>query len=176
MGMHSKQCVAIDFCVRLGKDINETCTLMHVTYGEECFADRTIWYWHKSFRDGWIETCELLWNGRPRLSLTEVSINTVTAAIEKDRHYSVRELEDLLHIPKTTINQILRDLQMGRLYIMGIVFLDKRTTTAAYWLLHQKSWNYCRGLRLLELSNNCRWKLNSLPGSPLQTQKRTFEM
>ncbi len=89
---------------------------MHVAYGEECFADRTVWYWHKSFRNGWIEIDELPPSGRLRSPFTKVNINTIAAATEVDCHYSVRKLEDLLHIPKMTIHQILKDeLQIQRI-------------------------------------------------------------
>ncbi len=109
MDIRSKQHVTIDFCVQLGKDINKTCALMSVACGEECFANRTIRNWHKSFQDGRTEMGELPWSGRLRSSLTEINIKTVTDAIGEDRHYSVRKLEDLLHIPKTTIHQILKN-------------------------------------------------------------------
>ncbi len=114
--IRSKQRVAIDFCVPLDKGINETCALMHVSYRKECFANRTFRYCHKLFRDGRIETGEMPQSGRPRSSPTEVNINTVAVTIEEDRHYSVKELENLLHIPKTMIYQILKDmLQMRRI-------------------------------------------------------------
>ncbi len=70
MDICSKQRVAIDFCVQLGKEIGERCALLREAYGEECFAKRTIQHWHKSFRNGRRETSGLPHTSWPRSLIT----------------------------------------------------------------------------------------------------------
>ncbi len=70
MDICSKQQVAIDFCVRLGKDIVEVCGSLREVYGEECFAERTIQHRHKSSCDGHQETGGLPRTSRLRSSIT----------------------------------------------------------------------------------------------------------
>ncbi len=86
-GIHSKQRAEIDLCVRLGKDIRETCALLREVYGKECLAKLMIQHWHKSFHDGRQEIA-----GLPRISwrcssITEVNVNTMEECISNRGNY-----------------------------------------------------------------------------------------
>ncbi len=112
--MRSKQRAAIDFTVWLGKDIGETCALLQEVYGKECFEKRTIQHWHKSFCNGHQETGGLPHTGWPCSLIREVTINTAAAVLDEDHHLSVRQLEEVLHSQKMTINWILKDKLLMR--------------------------------------------------------------
>ncbi len=58
---------------------------------------------------------------RPRSLIMEVSVNTVIAVFDEDCRLSVRQLEEFLYIPKTTIHQILKDeLQMRLVFLSWV--------------------------------------------------------
>ncbi len=71
MGIRAKQYEVIDFCICLGKNPQEMDMLMRDLYKEECFAKRTLQYWHKSFSNGHQETSMLPKSGRPKSSIRE---------------------------------------------------------------------------------------------------------
>ncbi len=72
MDICSKQRAAIDFCVRLGKDINETCALMHVAYREECF---------------WLFLSQKRFLRDQRFESTQQVVTAVRKCLENHRHY-----------------------------------------------------------------------------------------
>ncbi len=85
------------------------CVLLREAYGEECFGKWTIQHWRKSFLNGRQETGGLPRIGQPHSWITEVNVNTVVAVLDEDYHLSLQQLEEVLHIPKTTIYRILKD-------------------------------------------------------------------
>ncbi len=85
MGMCFKQQVAIDSCVKLGKDIGEMCALLQGVYSEEYPVKRMIQHWHKSFHNGCQKTDGSPRTGSSRSSITMVNINTMEECISNRR-------------------------------------------------------------------------------------------
>ncbi len=90
MNICSKQWVAINFCVWLGKDICEMCVLLREAFGKECFAKQTIQYWHKSSRNGRQETSGLPHASWPHSSIIEVNVNMMEECISNRGHSVVK--------------------------------------------------------------------------------------
>ncbi len=98
--------MAIDFCVWLGKDIGETCALLREGYSEECFQnERSNIVINPSTMDA--RRLGLPHASPPHSLIREV--DTVAVVLNEDCHLSVRQLVEVLHIPKMTVHRILKD-------------------------------------------------------------------
>ena len=91
--------------------------MIRKVYGDDSMSDTQIKEWFKRFKDGRIS---LSMDSDPRFvrpstSKTVENVERVQAAINENRRLTVRELEEDLAIPKTTIAKILtEDLGMSR--------------------------------------------------------------
>ncbi len=72
--------------------------------------------WHNFFTEDWELTALEPHSGRPTSIVTETNINAVVAIIKEDHHImSVKTLESMVHISKSSIHRILSEhLQMHR--------------------------------------------------------------
>ena len=75
-------------------------------YGEEVLKDRQGWNWFNKFRSGDFPLKDEQHSGRP----IEVDDDQIKVIIESDCHVTVREIEEMLKIPKFTIDRHLRRL------------------------------------------------------------------
>ena len=89
-------------------------------------------------------------SGRPSLTTTSENIERVRLAIEGDRRLTVRELENDLGIPKTTVWEILNKiLEMTRVCAVTGFF-----TTITHQRIHRTMCsNFCRNTRLYSIAS-----------------------
>ena len=75
-------------------------------YGEEALKDRQCRNWLDKFRSG-----DFSLKGEQRSSRpNKVDNDQIKAIIESDRHVTVREIEEMLKIPESTIDRHIRGL------------------------------------------------------------------
>ena len=111
------QRICIKFCFQLGKTSSKTIQMMQKAFGNECMSKTRIKEWYNRFKGGRTSVDSDSRSGRPSTTKTLDNIERVRLAIEGDRRLTVRELENDLGIPKTTVWEILNKiLGMTRVY------------------------------------------------------------
>ena len=88
------------FYFRKGKNAAQAATKLRYVYGKEALRDRQCWNWFDKFRSGDFSLKDEQRSGRPN----EVDDDQIKAIIESERHVTVREIEEMLKIPKSTID------------------------------------------------------------------------
>ena len=104
------QRICIEFSFQLGKTSSETIQMMQKAFGNECMSKKRIKEWYNRFKGGRTSVDNDSRSGRPSTTKTLDNIERVRFAIEGDRRLTVRELENDLGIPKTTIWEILNKI------------------------------------------------------------------
>ena len=104
------QRICIKFCFQIGKTSSETIQLMQKAFGNECMSKTRIKEWYNRFKGGRTSVDSDSRSGRPSTTKTLNNIGRVRLAIEDDRRLTVRELENDLGIPKTTVWEILNKI------------------------------------------------------------------
>ena len=99
------QRICIKFCLQLGKTSSETIQMMQKAFGNECMSKTRIKEWYNRFKGGRTSVDSDSRSGRPSTRKTLDNIERVRLAIEGDRWLTVRELENDLGIPKTTVRK-----------------------------------------------------------------------
>ena len=97
------QRICIKFCFQLGKTSSETIRIMQKAFGNKCMRKTRIKEWYNRFKGGRTFVDSDSHSGRPPMTKTLDNIERVRLAIEGDRRLTVRELENDLGIPKTTV-------------------------------------------------------------------------
>ena len=109
------QRICIKFCFQLGKTSSATIQMMQKAFRNECMSKTRIKEWYNRFKVGLTSVDSDSCSGRPSSTKTLDNIERVRLAIEGDRRLTVRELENDLGIPKTTVWKILNKiLEMTR--------------------------------------------------------------
>ena len=83
---------------------------MQKAFGNECMSKTRIKEWYNRFKGGRTSVDSDSRSGRPSTTKTLDNIERVRLAIEGDRRLTVRELENDLGIPKTTVCEILNKI------------------------------------------------------------------
>ena len=104
------QRICIKFCFQLGKTSSETIQMMQKVFGNECKSKTRIKEWYNRFKGGRTSFDSDSRSGRPSTTKTLDNIERVRLTIEGDRRLTVRELENDLGIPKTTVWEILNKI------------------------------------------------------------------
>ena len=104
------QRICIKFCFQLGKTSPETIEMMQKAFGNECISKTRINEWYNFFKGGRTSVDSDSRSGRPSTTKTLDNIERVRLAVEGDRRITVRELENYLGIPKTTVWEILNKI------------------------------------------------------------------
>ena len=94
------------FYFRKGKNAAQAAKKLRDVYGEEALKDRQCRNWFDKFRSGDFSLKDEQRSGRPN----EVDDDQIKAIIESDRHVTVREIEEMLKIPKSTIDRHIQRL------------------------------------------------------------------
>ena len=89
------------FYFRKGKNAAQTAKNLRDVYGEKTLKDRQCRNWFDKFRSGDFSLKDEQRLGRPN----EVYDDQVKVIIESDHHVTVRETEEMLKIPKSTIDR-----------------------------------------------------------------------
>ena len=94
------------FYFRKGKNASEAAKKLRNVYGEEVLKDRQCQNWFDKFGSGDFSLKGEQRSGRPN----EVDDDQINAIIESDRPVTVREIEEMLKIPKSTIDRHIQRL------------------------------------------------------------------
>ena len=89
------------FYFRKGKNVAQAAKQLRDVYGEEALKDRQCQNWFGKFRSGNFLLEDEQRSGQPN----EVDDNKIKAIIGSDCHVTVREIEEVLKIPKSTIDR-----------------------------------------------------------------------
>ena len=85
-------------------------------YGVNCPSKPMVYKWIERFADGYDTVEELKRTGRPVSSTTKGNVDLVLKTMDQDRRITVRQLEEVLGIPKTFIHTIVTEhLSMTRI-------------------------------------------------------------
>ena len=94
------------FYFRKGKNAVQFAKKLRDVYGEDALKDRQCRNCFDKFRSGGFSLKDEERSGRPN----EVDDDQIKAIIESDRHVTVREIEEMFKIPKSTINRHIQRL------------------------------------------------------------------
>ena len=101
---HSRQILLFYFCK--GKNAPQAVKKLRDVCGEEDLKDRQCQNWFDKYRSGDFSLKDEERSGRPN----EIDDDEIKAIIESDRHVTVREIEEMLKIPKLTIDRHIQRL------------------------------------------------------------------
>ena len=104
------QLIYIKFYVQLGKTSSETIQMMQKAFGNECMSKTRIKEWYNRFKGIRTSVDSDSRSGRPSTTKRLDNIKRMRLAIEIDCRLTVRELENDLGIPKTTVWEILNKI------------------------------------------------------------------
>ena len=104
------QRICIKFCFQHRKSSSETIQMMQKAFENECMSKTRIKEWYNRFKGGRTSVDSDSRFGRPSTTKKLDNIERVRLAIEGDRRLTVRELENDLGIPKTTVWEILNKI------------------------------------------------------------------
>lgn len=103
----------INFCKELGMTPTETHKKLKLTEAHRNVSRALVFQWHKRYTDGYEETKQEK-RGRPK-EIDDNVVELINDTIRDDRRRTVREMEEILGIGKSSIHRILSDnLRMQR--------------------------------------------------------------
>ena len=114
---HSRESIRsnIWFLLKRGYSRREILEEVQIVYGDECPSRSTVYRWVERFEDGWDTFEDSVRTGRPKSSRLKGNVELIERIMDEDRRVTIRELEERVGIPKTTIHRIIReDLEMSR--------------------------------------------------------------
>ena len=134
------QRTCIKFCFQLGKKSSETIQMMQKAFGNECISKKRMKEWYNRFKGGRTSVDSDSRSGRPSTTKTLDNIERVWLAIEGDRRLTVRELENDLGIPKTTVWEILNKI-LGMTCVCAVTgFFTMITRQRIHRILYSSFW------------------------------------
>ncbi|XP_033224565.1 protein GVQW3-like [Belonocnema kinseyi] len=83
--------------------------MLQKAFKDECIAKTQIKEWYRRFKSGRTSLDSDPRSGRPSTGTSSDNVERVRVAVEQDRRLNVRELEDELGIPKSTVWRILTE-------------------------------------------------------------------
>ena len=130
----------IKFCFQLGKTSSETIQMMQKAFGNECMSKTRRNGWYNRFKGGRTSLDSDFRSGRPSTTKTLDNIERVRLAIQGDRRLTVRELENDLEIPKTTVWEILNKI-LGMTRVCAVTgFFTTKTRQRIHRILCSSFW------------------------------------
>ena len=142
------QRICIKFCFQLVKMSSETIEMMQKAFGNECMSKTRINELYNRFKAGRTSVESDSRSGRPSTTKTLDNIEWVRLAIEQDRRLTIRELENDLGTPKTTVWEILNKI-LGMIRVCAVIFGETRDCTASPAFVQSRH----SSLRLLDVPN-----------------------
>ena len=147
MSIKQDQRIYIKFCFQLGKTSSETIQMMHKAFGNEYMSKTRIKEWYNRFKGGRTSVDSDSRSGRSSTTKTLDNIKQERLAIEVDRRLTVREPENDLGIPKTTVWEILNKI-LGMTRVCPVTgFFTTITRPRIYRILCSSFWvntvSYC---------------------------------
>ena len=107
--------------------------MMRKAFGNECMSRTRIKEWYNRFKGGRTSVDSDSRSGRPWTTITFDNIERVRLVIEGDLRLTVRELENDLGIPKTTVWEILNKI-LGMIRVCTVIGFF---TTITYQRIHR---------------------------------------
>ncbi len=105
----------------MGKPAQQKYQAMKEVYQDDCLGQSTILYWYNFFIKSRESAVLEPHSGWPASIVIETNIKTFAAIIRDDRHMSVRMVESMVHISKSSIHRIFSEhLQMCRVYSIWV--------------------------------------------------------
>ncbi len=103
-----EQRCAVRFCFLSNKSATETWQAVQGVYREELsLSQRSVYDWYRQFENR-RQSCMLTpHGGQPSTALTKVNINTIAVIAQEDASLTVWEIAALVHISKSTVDNIL---------------------------------------------------------------------
>ncbi len=126
MDLNPEQRHVLKFFWYMGRPAQQTYQEMKEVYKDDFLGQSTILCWHNFFTKGWESAALGPHSGRPASIVTEMNINIVVAIIRDDHHMSVRMLESMVRISKSSIHHILSE----HLQIMDVALSHVRANGA----------------------------------------------
>jgi hypothetical protein len=109
MTVRVDQRIFIKFCFKFGHSSAETIPLIKKVIGNDSMSKAQIKLWYSRFKVGRESVESDRRSGRPSTSRTPENVESVRAAINKNRRLTVRELQEGLEIPRTIVLRILTE-------------------------------------------------------------------
>ncbi|GFV00354.1 protein GVQW3 [Trichonephila clavipes] len=109
MAERTEQRISLKFCFNLGKSCAETIEMLQKAFKDECMGKTQIKEWHGRLKNGRTSLDSDPRSGRPSTGTSLHNVERVRVAVEQDRRLTVRELEDEIRIPKSTVWRILTE-------------------------------------------------------------------
>ena len=100
-------------------------------YGEGALKDRQCRNWFDKFCFGDFSLKDEQCSGRPN----EVDDDQIKAIIESDRHVTVREIKEMLKIPKSTIDRHIQGLGLVKKLNIWIPYELKEIHLSKKWIV-----------------------------------------
>lgn len=104
-----EQRAAIKFCFKLGKTATETFKMIEEAYKDESLSRKNVFKWFAMFKDGRESIEDAERPGGPKTSRIEENIQKVADILKNDRCVSLKLIEEMTDIPRTTVHRILVD-------------------------------------------------------------------
>jgi len=109
MVVKEEQRAAIKFSCKVDFSATKTVELIQKAYGDAALSRKTIFEWHKRFREGRESVKDDESSGRPTTSRIDDNIAAVFKMVKDDRNVTSRLIADTLGIPKSVVLRILRE-------------------------------------------------------------------
>lgn len=103
-----EQRIIIKFLAKSGKNSTETYEMLKKVYGDDSLSKRSVFDWHKQFRNGRETVEDEPRAGPSRTVRTPEMIQKVRDFIAKERNASVRMISDALGISTGSVQKIRR--------------------------------------------------------------------
>ncbi len=105
------------------KSATEMWQAVQGAYREELSLSRhSVYDWHRQFENG-RQSCMLTpHGGQPSTASTKVNVNTIAVIVQEDASLTVLEIAALVHISKSTVDNILKIEAATRMCVVGATF------------------------------------------------------
>ncbi len=103
----------IKFCRKSGLTPIETWRPLHAAYGNDCLSKVQVRFWFRQFASGDDSIKDRQRSGH--LVTRQRKVQEISAALDEDRHKSIRQLSEEVDLPETSVHCILhKDLTMSK--------------------------------------------------------------
>ncbi|XP_033213789.1 protein GVQW3-like [Belonocnema kinseyi] len=106
MTERTEQRISIKFCFNLGKNCAETIEMLQKAFKGECMGEAQFKEWYRRYKSGRTSVDSDPRSDRHSTGTSSDNVECVCVAVEQDRRLTVRQLEDELKIPKSTVWRI----------------------------------------------------------------------
>ena len=95
---------------KLGLSVKSTHDEILVVYEDKQMSFSTIYMWFTKFSSGQESVKDIPYSGRSRSAVTKSNINKIKFIIEKDAHFTVRQLAQIINLGLASVHFILKKI------------------------------------------------------------------